>query len=111
MLWPENLRYVVRDVVNPAWKQIYPLREDINLQLFQPLAELHANVNFDKQFKLNERQEVFIKDFIYSLIQFVFLCYHWHFSHGLFCFFHLFKTFAFLQLEQKSIYEMLAILV
>ncbi|XP_029638270.1 protein SMG5-like isoform X3 [Octopus sinensis] len=61
MLWPENLRYVVRDVVNPAWKQIYPLREDINLQLFQPLAELHANVNFDKQFKLNERQECFLR--------------------------------------------------
>ncbi|GAB1608259.1 protein SMG5-like, partial [Argonauta hians] len=61
MLWPENLRYVVRDVVNPSWKQIYPLREDVNLQLFQPLADLHANVNFDKQFKLNERQECFLR--------------------------------------------------
>ena len=58
MLWPENLRSVVRNVIDADWKQIYPLREDVNLQLFQPLAEIHANINFDKQFKLNEKQEV-----------------------------------------------------
>lgn len=58
MLWPENLRSVVRNVIDADWKQLYPLREDVNLQLFQPLAEIHANINFDKQFKLNEKQEV-----------------------------------------------------
>ncbi|CAE1168341.1 SMG5 [Acanthosepion pharaonis] len=57
MLWPENLRSVVRNVIDADWKQLYPLREDVNLQLFQPLAEIHANINFDKQFKLNEKQE------------------------------------------------------
>lgn len=41
-----NLRAVLETSGESRWQQCFPLVEDINLQCFMPLQELHATIDF-----------------------------------------------------------------
>ena len=41
-----------------AWKQTYPIREDINLYKLSVMSEAHSAILFDRKIQMNSMEEV-----------------------------------------------------
>ncbi|KAK3601212.1 hypothetical protein CHS0354_004412 [Potamilus streckersoni] len=61
--WLEELKMVMLNVSSVEWKQVIPLREDISLLQFSPLAEAHSSIDFNIKMsgRLTDMQESFLR--------------------------------------------------
>ena len=42
------------------WKQVYPMREDINMYKLPVMSEAHSAISFDKEIQLDGMEEVLV---------------------------------------------------
>ena len=42
------------------WKQVYPMREDINMYKLPVMSEAHSAISFDKEIQLDGMEEVHV---------------------------------------------------
>lgn len=61
--WMDEVKTVLCSVRNHDWHQIFPLREDINLSQFPPLADAHSSLklNIKRKGHISEMQECFLR--------------------------------------------------
>ncbi|XP_041372957.1 protein SMG5-like [Gigantopelta aegis] len=61
--WSDELTNVILESRKLDWNQMFPLREDINLCHFPPLAHVHSTISFQPMYraKLTDTQETFLR--------------------------------------------------
>lgn len=49
---------LLRKSPDSSWKQMYPMREDVNLYKLPVMSEAHTTIDFSKELQINSMEEV-----------------------------------------------------